>query len=67
MVRDHAVDQPVLDGLVGLEEPVALHVVVDLLERLAGVVGVDLVDPPADVEDLPGVDLDVGRLALEPR
>ena len=67
VVVDHAVDQAVLDRLVGLEEAVALHVGVDLLDRLAGVVGVDLVDPPADVEDLPRVDLDVGRLALEAR
>jgi len=29
-----------------------LHLVVHLLERAAGVVGVDLVDPLADVEDL---------------
>ena len=32
---DHPVDQAVLDGLVGLEEAVALHVLVDLLDRLA--------------------------------
>ena len=33
--------------------------------RLARVVGVDLVDPLARLEDLAGVDLDVRRLALE--
>ena len=66
MPLDHAVDQAVLDRLVGLEEAVALHVGVDLLDALAGVVGVDLIDPGADVEDLAGVDLDVGRLSSKP-
>src|SRR5919198_3435205 len=62
---DHPIDKPVVDRLVGLEEAVALHVLVDTVERLAGVTGVDLVDPPPGVEDLAGVDLDVRRLALE--
>src|SRR5581483_12019786 len=66
VVVDHAVDQTVLDRFLGLEEPVALHVGMHLLHRLPGVLGVDLVDPAADVEDLAGVDLDVGRLTLEP-
>ena len=65
MLVDHLVDQAVLDGLVGLEEAVALHVGVNLLDRLTGVVRVDLVDPLADVEDLARVDLDVRRLAFE--
>src|ERR1700761_4874174 len=64
---DHAVDEPVLDGLVGLEEAVALHVLVDLLLGLPGVVGVDLVGALADVEDLARVDLDIRRLTLEAR
>ena len=63
--RVPGIDQAVVHGLVGLEEAVALHVGVHLLHRLTGVVGVDLVDPVADVEDLASVDLDVGRLALE--
>src|SRR3712207_7187682 len=49
----------------GLEEAVALHVGVDTLLGLPGVVGVDLIDALAGLEDLPRVDLDVGRLALE--
>src|SRR5947209_19984605 len=65
VVVDHPVDEAVLDRLIGLEEAVALHVGVDLLEALPGVLGVDLIDPPADVEDLLGVDRDVGGLALE--
>jgi hypothetical protein len=65
VVVEDAVDQAVLDGFVRFEEPVALHVRVDLLQRLAGVVSVDLVGPLADLEDLARVDLDVARLALE--
>ena len=65
--RDDPVDEAVARGLVGGEEAVALHVRVDLLDRLAGVLGVDLVDAPARLEDLARVDLDVGRLALEAR
>src|SRR4051812_28015524 len=67
MAGDHLVDEPVLDGLVGLEEAIALHVAMHVLDRLAGVLGVDLVDAHARLEDLPGVDLDVRRLALEAR
>ena len=35
MLLEDAVDEAVLDGLIGLEEAVALHVGVDLLDRLA--------------------------------
>ena len=65
MVLDHAVDDAVLLRLLGAHEVVALGVLGDLLERLAGVLGDDLVEAAADVDDLLGVDLDVGRLALE--
>lgn len=46
VARDHLVDQSVLERLVGLEKAVALHVAVDLLDGPAGVVGVDMLDPP---------------------
>ena len=39
--------RPYSTASLGLEEAVALHVGVDLLDRLAGVLGVDLVDPLA--------------------
>src|SRR4051794_31247464 len=65
MAGDHLVDQAVLHRLVGLEEAVALHVAVHVLDRLTRVLRVDLVDAPARLEDLPGVDLDVRRLSLE--
>src|SRR4051794_24370331 len=61
----HAVDQPVFDGLIRGEEAVALHVFVDLLDRLAGVLRVDLIEPAAERECLLRVNGDVGRLALE--
>ena len=38
----------------------------DLLQRLPGVLGVDLVDPLARLEDLAGVDLDVRGLPSKP-
>ena len=65
MLFDDPVDQAVLGSLVGLEEAVALHVDVDLLLRLTRVLGVDLVDPLARLDDLVRVDLDVGGLTLE--
>ena len=63
---DHPVDQPVLTRLFRLEEFVAFHVEGDLLDRLAGVFDVDVVQPVAQLEHLAGVDLDVGGLAFEP-
>ena len=45
---------------------VALHVLVDAIALLAGVLGVDRLDALAQLQDLAGVDLDVSRLALEP-
>ena len=64
---DHPVDEPVLDRLLGAEEAVALHVLVQLLDGLPGVAGVDLLGAPAQLEHLAGVDLDVGGLPLEAR
>src|SRR5436305_14956452 len=63
---DHSVGEPILNGLLRSEEAVALHVLVHALEVLARVLGVDLVHAPAQVQHLLRMDLDVGRLALEP-
>src|SRR6478609_5659388 len=60
-----AVDEVVLLRLLRAHEVIAVGVVGDLLERLAGVLGEDLIEAFADVDDLFGVDLDVGRLSLE--
>ena len=46
-VEVDAVDQPVVDRLLRREEAVALHVAPQLLDRSAGVLGVDLLHPPA--------------------
>src|SRR4051794_17420581 len=62
---DHAVDDFVLLRLFRAHEVVALGVLRDLLQRLPGVLGDDLVEALADVNDLLGVDLDVGRLSGE--
>src|SRR5205814_8924609 len=62
---DHAVDQAVVARLVGHEEAVALHVLVDAFAALAGVQRVELVEARAQGERLARVDLDVRRLALE--
>ena len=66
MVLDDAVDDVVLRRLLGAHEVIVLGVLGDLLERLPGVLGDDLVEALADVDDLARVDLDVRRLALEP-
>src|SRR3954466_8405400 len=65
VAEDDLVDEAVLRGLIGLEEAVALHVGVDTLLGLPGVVGIDLVHALAGLEDLLRVDLDVRRLAFE--
>src|SRR5437764_3474628 len=66
VMLDDAIDDLVLRRLLGAHEVVALRVLGDLVERLAGVPGDDLVEPLADVDDLAGVDLDIRRLALKP-
>src|SRR5215207_10563182 len=65
MLGDHPVDDPVGLRFFRAEEIVALSVLPDLLQVLAGVVRDDLVEAPAQLDHLAGVDLDVGRLALE--
>src|SRR3954468_4373589 len=65
MLRDHPIDDAVVLGLFGGHEVVALRVVADLLVVLLRVLGDDVVEALADVDDLLGVDLDVRGLALE--
>src|SRR5829696_321767 len=64
-VLDDAVDDLVLLRLLRAHEVVALGVLRDLVQRLPSVLGDDLVEPAPDVDDLLGMDLDVGRLAGE--
>src|SRR6185503_15868312 len=60
------VHDTVLYRFFGTHEKVALRVPGDGLDRLAAVLGEDLVQAAAQVEDFLGVDFDVGGLALEP-
>src|SRR3712207_9443687 len=48
----------------GGEEAVALRRLLDILDRLAGIFRHQLVQPVADAQDLLGMNLDVGCLAL---
>ena len=56
------VDDAVVLGLLGGHEEVAVAVLLDLLDGLAGVVGNVLAEKGADEEDLLGLDLNVRRL-----
>ena len=62
---DDLVDEAVFLGLDRGQVAVALGVLGDPLDRLAGVLGEDLVDVLLAVEDLLGLDLDVGDLAAD--
>ena len=64
-VRDHLVDQPERLGFLGRHELVALDRRLDHVERLAGVLDIDVVEALAQAAGFPGLDLDVGRLALD--
>src|ERR1019366_302475 len=55
VLRDHPVDDAVLLGLLGAHEVVTLGVFTHGLELFAGVLGDDLVQTAANVDDLPGV------------
>src|SRR6185295_6477276 len=57
------VHDAVLYRVFGTHEKVTLGVPGDGLDRLAAVLGEDLVQASAQVQNLLGVDLDVGRLA----
>src|SRR5882757_243580 len=64
--REHdAVQQPVLLGLLCGEPAVAVGVLGDLLEGLSGVLGDQLGHPALGVQQLLGLDLDVGGGAAE--
>src|SRR3954469_3272501 len=67
VLRDYSVDEPVFLRLFGAHEVVALGISGHLFQVLAAVVGQDLVKAVAHVDDLLGVDLDVGGLSLEGR
>src|SRR3954470_6030896 len=57
---DHVVDEPVLEGLLRGEPPVAVGVLLDLLARLPGAVGLELVELRLRSPEQVGLDGDVG-------
>src|SRR5205809_2435362 len=61
----HLVDNAVLYRVLGAHEKVALGVALDHVDRLLAVLGQDLVQALAQVQDLLGVDFHVRGLALE--
>src|SRR5215831_7219637 len=62
---EHLVDDAVVTGLFGGHEPVAVDVLLYLLERLLRVLGDDLRHPLLEGQNLAGLDLDVRRRAAE--
>src|SRR6516164_3027950 len=62
---DHLIDNAPLHRHFPGQEVVALEHVLDLLERLAGVLHVDLVEALLEIQDLLGMKHDVGCLALK--
>src|SRR4051812_43718400 len=65
-LAEDLVDQTVRLRLLRVHEEVPFHVGADLLDRLAGALGVDPVQLLARLQDLAGMDLDIGRLPLRP-
>src|SRR3978361_172047 len=63
---DHPVNDAVVLRLVAAQEVIALGIGANLLVRLMRVLGDDLVQSSADVDDLFSVDLDIRRLPPEP-
>src|SRR6266550_5833504 len=64
-VRHDVVHDSVLVSLAGVQVIVAFHVLRNLFHRLVRVLGDDLLQPPLEIDRLPGLDLDVRALALE--
>src|SRR5439155_9443382 len=60
---DDIVNDTVFLALVGRHDVIALSIVLDALEQLAGVVHEDVVDALAHAQDFPGRNINIGRLA----
>jgi hypothetical protein len=56
---EHLIDDAVFASLVGFEVLIPIHIFVDLLERLAGKVCHHLLQLILDIDDFPGIDLDI--------
>src|SRR6266508_4757096 len=64
-IGHHRVDDAVIEGLVRVHEVVLFHVLANLVDLLAGVLGDDLLETLLQTERLARLDLDVRRPALE--
>src|SRR5258707_15000808 len=64
-IRDHFVDDSVFDRLRRVHKKIAVGVLLDPLETLAGMIGQDVVEDLAQPQRFARLDFDVGRLALE--
>src|SRR3954453_9800419 len=64
-LADDVVDKPVLEGLLRGEPAVAVGVLLDLLDALAGVEGLQLVELALGPPEQVGLDGDVGRGAAD--
>src|SRR5690606_6334924 len=64
-LADDIVNDTVFLALLGRHDVVPLRILLDTLQRLAGVQREDLVDPLAHAQDLAGRDVDVARLATQ--
>src|SRR5690606_28223905 len=64
-LRDNLVDDAEGLGLLRRHEMVAVERALDRVVILAGVLHIDLVEPPLQLDDVLRVPLDIGSLALE--
>src|SRR5215475_14344012 len=65
VLEDDLVEHPVILGLLGIHDVIALDVFFDSLDGLAGMLGDDLVDGRAHPQDFLGVQVNIGGLAAE--
>src|SRR5437773_1365967 len=64
LLADHLVADAVGDGLLGVEEAIALRIVADLLDALPGALGHDGDEGFLGFENFLGLDFDVRRLPV---
>ena len=59
LIRHDLIDDAILLGLFRVHEEVAIDILLDARERLSGILGEDLVQRRACLQDMLGADLDV--------
>src|SRR6188474_1169282 len=65
-IRDDLVDDPVLFRLFSRHIIIALRVGLDFFKALLGMFSENSIEDFLEAEDFPGLDLDIGGLALKP-